>query len=92
MARTKAAKDQVLQELRVIPGVGERVAEDLWMLGIRAVADLKNRNPEELYNKLCAIQGRKVDRCMLYVLRCAVYFASNTTYDPELLKWWNWKG
>ncbi|MBC8473125.1 MAG: pathogenicity locus, partial [Planctomycetes bacterium] len=29
--------------------------------------------------------------CMLYVLRCAVYYASNTEHDPDLLKWWNWK-
>ncbi|MBL7185950.1 MAG: hypothetical protein ISS70_06470 [Phycisphaerae bacterium] len=28
---------------------------------------------------------------MLYVLRCAVYYASNAERDPELLKWWNFK-
>jgi hypothetical protein len=32
-----------------------------------------------------------VDRCVLYVFRCAVYFASEAEHDPELLKWWNWK-
>jgi hypothetical protein len=32
-----------------------------------------------------------VDRCVLYVFRCAVYYANNKTHDPELLKWWNWK-
>ncbi|WP_394701143.1 helix-hairpin-helix domain-containing protein [uncultured Methanolobus sp.] len=32
-----------------------------------------------------------LDRCMLYVFREAVYFASNEEHDPELLKWWNWK-
>jgi hypothetical protein len=32
-----------------------------------------------------------VDRCMLNVFRCAVYYASNDIHDPELLKWWNWK-
>ena len=41
----------------------------------------------------CVRQGVKVDRCVLYVYRCAVYYA-NTSPDerkPELLKWWNWK-
>jgi hypothetical protein len=33
----------------------------------------------------------QVDRCLLYVFRCAVYFAEHTRHDPELLKWWNWK-
>lgn len=32
-------------------------------------------------------QSVQVDRCMLYVFRCAVYYE----HDPELLKWWNWK-
>jgi hypothetical protein len=35
--------------------------------------------------------GRHVDRCVLYTFRCAVYFASESKHDPELLKWWNWK-
>ncbi len=28
---------------------------------------------------------------LLYVFRCAVYYATNKKHDPELLKWWNWK-
>jgi hypothetical protein len=32
-----------------------------------------------------------VDRCLLYVFRCAVYFASHKKHDPKLLLWWNWK-
>jgi hypothetical protein len=28
---------------------------------------------------------------VLYVFRCAVYYASHEVHDPELLKWWNWK-
>ncbi|WP_367344139.1 helix-hairpin-helix domain-containing protein [Methanomethylovorans sp.] len=33
----------------------------------------------------------KIDRCMLYVFRCAIYCASNEEHDPQLLKWWSWK-
>jgi hypothetical protein len=84
-------KRVVLREPRQIPGVGESIAADLWDLGFRSVLELKNKDPEELYRLLCAIKGVKVDRCMLYVLRCAVYYASNKTHDPELLKWWRWK-
>ncbi|MEJ2052157.1 MAG: helix-hairpin-helix domain-containing protein, partial [Calditrichota bacterium] len=39
----------------------------------------------------CFQSGYKVDRCMLYVFRTAVYYVSNTGHDPEKLKWWNWK-
>jgi nucleotidyltransferase/DNA polymerase involved in DNA repair len=84
-------KKRILMELQVIPGVGEKTAEDLWELDIRSVKDLKGRDPEELYLKLCDNVGMKIDRCMLYVFRCAVYYASNEEHDPQLLKWWNWK-
>ena len=84
-------KQEILAQLRQIPGVGKSIAEDLWELDIRSIADLQDKDPEILYQQLCVIQGQKIDRCMLYVLRCAVYYASNTEYQPELLKWWNWK-
>ena len=80
-----------VDELQLIPGVGKSIAEDLRNLGIKQVNDLRNRNPEDLYNELCKRMGKPVDRCMLYVFRCAVYFASNTKHDPEKLKWWHWK-
>ena len=86
-----AAQQEVLKEFRQIPGVGKSIALDLWNLGLRSVQDLKGQDPEELYVRHCVQQGTQVDRCMLYVLRCAVYYASNENYDPELLKWWNWK-
>ena len=78
-------------ELRKIPGVGKKTEEDLIMLGYETIESLKNTDPEELYNKECLLKGCKIDRCQLYVYRCAVYYASNEKHDPELLKWWNWK-
>jgi hypothetical protein len=84
-------RQQVVRDLRGIPGVGPRVADDLWRLGIRSVQDLRGQNPEALYDRLCEQAGIRVDRCMLYVFRCAVYYASNETHEAELLKWWNWK-
>ena len=84
-------KQEILSQLRQIPGVGKSIAEDLWELGIRSITDLQNKDPESLSQQMCVIQGQKIDRCVLYVFRCAVYYAANTTHNPELLKWWNWK-
>lgn len=88
---TERSKKLVLKELRYVPGVGKAIAHDLYDLGIRSIVDLEGKDPEYLYNKHCEKMGIRVDRCVLYVFRCAVYFASNRTYDPDLLKWWNWK-
>ncbi|OHB68113.1 MAG: pathogenicity locus [Planctomycetes bacterium RBG_13_62_9] len=78
-------------ELEQIPGVGKSIAEDLRNIGVASVEQLKGKDPEVLYRKLCNFKASPVDRCMLYVLRCAVYYASQEDPDPELLNWWNWK-
>ena len=84
-------KNQSLKELQVIPGVGPSIAADLYELGIRQVAHLKGKDPERLYSRRCTQVGTRIDPCLLYVFRCAVYYASHTHHNPELLKWWNWK-
>jgi hypothetical protein len=80
-----------LEDLCRIPGIGPSLARDLFDLGIRRVADLRRRNPETLYQRLCELRGVHQDRCVLYTFRCAVYFATEKQHDPERLKWWNWK-
>jgi nucleotidyltransferase/DNA polymerase involved in DNA repair len=84
-------KQDSLKELQKIPGIGKSLSEDLYNLGFRKISDLKNQDPEKMYQRQCQIQGMHVDRCVLYTFRCAVYFASHTRHDPHLLKWWNWK-
>ena len=79
------------KELQQIPGVGPKLAEQLRAIGISSIAELKGRNAEDLYERLSVLKGRHIDPCVLYVFRGAVYFASHNEYDPELLKWWNWK-
>ncbi|MGB7957930.1 MAG: helix-hairpin-helix domain-containing protein [Minisyncoccia bacterium] len=80
-----------LRELRTIPGIGPSIAQDLVDLGITKVSELKGLDPEVLYRRFEKLVGTHVDRCLLYTFRCAVYYASNTSHDPRLLKWWNWK-
>jgi hypothetical protein len=79
------------EDLKTIPGVGAVMAGDFFSIGIRNVSDLKGKDPEKLYSKICAKKGIQVDRCVLYVCRSSVYFAEHKKRDPELLKWWNWK-
>ena len=89
--KNETARASAIANLSRIPGVGPSIAADLYSLGIREVAELRGRNAESLYAELCRKVGKHVDRCALYVFRCAVYFASESKHDPELLKWWNWK-
>jgi hypothetical protein len=88
---TSPQKQRVLNEFMHIPGVGKSIAVDLWSLGLRSTLELRGKDPEKLYERFCRQQGQRVDRCLLYVFRCAVYFASHKKHDPDLLLWWNWK-
>jgi hypothetical protein len=79
------------EALETIPGIGPSMASDLRRLGIRRVSQLARRDPQLLYDDLCRLQNERIDRCVLYAFRCAVYYATEEAHDPELLKWWNWK-
>jgi len=80
-------------ELRQIPGVGKQTEQDLLALGYTDVASLRGADPQELYERECIRKGEQVDRCVLYVYRCAVYYANTPPEERELelLKWWNWQ-
>lgn len=89
--KTGEQKKQQLKELQQIPGVGISIANDLLNIGIKSIQDLKNKDPEWLYHQSNTYAGVVQDRCLLYVFRCAVYYATEPKHDKEKLKWWNWK-
>ena len=74
-----------------IPGVGKSISVDLWDLGLRSVQDLEGRDPEDMFEETRRLAGGSMDRCILYVYRCAVAYARDPDLEPELRKWWNWK-
>jgi hypothetical protein len=76
--------------LTVIPGVGTSIAQDLRDINILSVNALKGKDPEKLYSLSNKKAGKVQDRCLLYVFRCAVYYAEGGR-GKEKLKWWNWK-
>ncbi len=89
--KTIDMESAAIKELKTIPGVGKSIARDLVELDILHISDLKGKDPEALYTRFCVMRGCKIDRCLLYVFRCAVYFAETPHPDPEKLKWWHWK-
>ena len=82
-----------MKDFTIIPGVGKSISKDLIDLGFTSVNDLKKADPEEMYLNLEKLRKSHIDRCVLYVFRCAVYYAETKPekQNPEKLKWWNWK-
>jgi len=71
--------------------VGKATEQDLIEMGYTDIESLRGQDPQSMYEQHCTLKGCRVDRCQLYVFRCAVYFADNEIHESEKLKWWNWK-
>jgi hypothetical protein len=79
------SNEAVLRSLQTIPNVGPRIAADLVQLGIRSVDDLADADPGNLYEQLCAENGRQ-DPCVADVFCAAVDFARGGPPRP----WWEY--
>jgi hypothetical protein len=76
--------DTVPSALTAIPNVGPAVARKLLTLDIRGVDDLRGRDAEELFERLCALDGRRHDPCLLDTFAAAVAYADGGPPRP----WW----
>ena len=73
-----------LRPLTAMPNVGPKVARRLHAMDIREPADLRGRDPQELYERSCVIEGRREDPCVLDTLTAVVAFAETGDDRP----WW----
>jgi hypothetical protein len=67
-----------------IPNVGPAIARKLLALDIRGVEDLRGQDAEELFERLCARDGRRHDPCLLDTFVAAVDYADGGPARP----WW----
>jgi hypothetical protein len=70
--------------LRALPNIGPKMARRLRLLGVTQVGDLRGRDPEELFERLCVISGVREDPCVLDTLTAAVDYAGGAPPRP----WW----
>src|SRR5581483_11871370 len=78
------------RRLQDLVSVGPAMARDFELLGIRSVAQLSQRDPEKMYEKLCEITGQAQDICCLDVFRAAVAQARNPRLPFDQCQWWYW--
>ena len=72
--------------LTEIPNVGPAVARMLERAGVMALDDLRGRDPEELFEQLCVLDGRRHDPCLLDTFVAAVAYADGGPARP----WWEY--
>jgi hypothetical protein len=67
-----------------MPNVGPAIAAKLERIGIARPDDLVGRDPDDLFERLCALDGRRHDPCLLDTFVAAVAFAEGGPPRP----WW----
>ena len=70
--------------LTTIPNVGPKIAAKLRQVGIEEPGDLHGRDPEELFERMCLREGRRLDPCLLDTVVAAVAYANGEPARP----WW----
>jgi len=71
------AMERQLKDLR---GIGRKMLGDFRKLGIRSVGDLKSRDANQLYDRICILTGTRQDPCVLDTYRCAIEQARNPDF------------
>ena len=83
-------------ELEQIPNVGPKIARKLRQIRIQHPSDLIGKDPYDLFDTLCHLDGKRHDPCLLDVFIAAVAFSEGGAARP----WWkytaerkkNWPG
>jgi len=73
-------------ELLTLQNVGPATLKDLHLLNIKTIEDLKDKTPDQLYEKLQEITGTRHDPCVWDVFAAIIHEAQT----GEKLPWWHW--
>jgi hypothetical protein len=80
----KTDRSRCMHELLKLPNVGPATAGDLLRLGICRPSDLVGQDPDDLYRRLCALDGALHDPCVRDVFAAVVDHAGGGAARP----WW----
>ena len=83
MNPSKVRRDR-LEHLTDLPNIGPAMARDLRLLGFDRPGQLAGQDPQALYDRLCALTGKRQDPCVLDVLVSVTRFMDGEEPRP----WW----
>nr|MDO8079526.1 helix-hairpin-helix domain-containing protein [Candidatus Freyarchaeota archaeon] len=65
-------KQELIKKLQTLLNIGPITAERLYSIGIKTPEQMKQSDPQEIYEKLKINEGGILDKCVLYQLQGAV--------------------
>ena len=85
MNPSKVRRDRLLA-LTDLPNIGPAMARDLQLLGFDTPAQLAGQDPQDLYDRLCRLTGKRQDPCVLDVFVSVTRFMDGEEPRP----WWDY--
>ena len=85
MNPSKVKRDR-LQTLTDLPNIGPAMARDLRLLGFGHPSQLTGQDPQDLYDRLCRLTGKRQDPCVLDVFVSVTRFMDGEEPRP----WWEY--
>ncbi|HEY0720261.1 MAG TPA: helix-hairpin-helix domain-containing protein [Gammaproteobacteria bacterium] len=85
MNPAKVKRDHIRQ-LTDLPNIGPSMARDLELIGIHTPQQLVDKDPLQLYQRLCRKSGARQDPCVLDVFISVTRFMSG----EEAKSWWSY--
>jgi hypothetical protein len=73
-------------DLQALPNVGPAIARKLLQIGVQQPDDLRGQDPEQLFQRLCDLDGRHHDPCLLDTFAAVVDYANGAPARP----WWHY--
>ena len=77
-------QQQTFVQLQTLPNVGPATAADFLRLGVASIDDLSRRDPQDLYDRISAMDGVRHDPCVLDTYAAAIHAART----GEAIPWW----
>jgi nucleotidyltransferase/DNA polymerase involved in DNA repair len=78
------------RELEDLISIGPAMLRDFELLGVRSVAELARRDPEQMYRELGRVAKQHQDICVLDTFHAAVAQARDPRLPAEQCQWWYW--
>jgi hypothetical protein len=72
------------EPLTSMPNIGPAIARMLGRIGVTRPDDLRGQDAEELFERLCTLDGQRHDPCLLDTFTAAVDYADGGPARP----WW----
>lgn len=82
----KAKRANEVKRFEDIPNIGPAMVRDFRLLGLKEPRDLKNKEPFQLYKRMCRVSGKRQDPCVLDVYIATIDFMNGAPARP----WWHY--